>query len=598
MRFSSCFLTSCALATVACSSPALSESGEPLERRTQPAKKGDLIVTEIYPNPVGATEDNKEWFEVYNTTDAPIDLDGWTFKDDKNSALLTGTAIVPPKGYAVIGQSKDKAINGGIQVDVEYGGKIGLSSTADEIHLIDPGGVEIDVVSYNTVAPWPPKTKGAAIQLDPSSFSSTENDDGGNWCLATTSYGTDGGLGTPGKANDPCGGGTGGAAGSGGGGAGTAGSVGTGGAAGSGMAGAGGDVGTGGAAGSGQGGTGGSGTAGTGTGGTGQGGRGGAPSSCQVRFHKIDLNQPDPPGAPKDAFEAVELQVEGAFQAGVTTLASCGVATVNPFDAAASDAGVCGAKAGYYHELAVGDLVIPASGFVVVGNIPASDRPWNNADGTPATVLQNGPDYLVLRGPDGGIIDAISYADNDAPDLYADCAQFSSAMKIPADANTKDSPALNQVLALCQDGTWKLLLESQITWKSPNPCGTGGTGGAGGSGAGGSGVAGSGGTTSGGGSGSGTGGSGGTGQAGADGTGAGGSSAGGSTQGGGGTSSGPGVGGSSQAGSSAASSPASPGTTGEDGDCSCQTTGAPGSGQGALALLGLAALVIRRRRGA
>jgi MYXO-CTERM domain-containing protein len=654
MRFTSCLLPLCALAFLACSSPAPSDlgGGEPLQRRAQAAKKGDLIITEIYPNPVGATEDNKEWFEVHNTTDAPIDLDGWTFKDDKNTAVLSGTAIVPAKGYAVIGQSKDKALNGGIQVDAEYGTKVGLSSTADEIHLIDPGGTEIDVVAYNTVAPWPPKTKGAALQLDPSRLNGTDNDDGASWCLSTTPYGSDGGLGTPGKANESCGFGTGGAAGQGGsagaggaaaGSGGSAGGVSTGGAAGSGGsgnagsggsdvvtggaagsaagdggsagssdAGAGGsDVGTGGAAGSGQAG---SGTAGTGQAGSGQGGSGSG--GCQVRIHKIDLNQPDPPGAPKDAFEAVELRVDGPIVPGTTTLADCGVTTVSPFDAAASDAGVCGAKAGYYHELSVGDLVIPASGFVVVGNIPASDRPWNNGDGTPSTVLQNGPDYLALRGPDGGIVDAVSYADNDAPDLYADCAPFTSAPQIPADANTKDSPALNQVLALCQDGTWKLLLESEIAWKSPNPCGASGTGGAGGSGSGGSGGTGTAGSGGSGQGGSGTAGSGGSTAGGSGGTGTAGSGQGGSTGGTAGSSAGGnpgngGTGGTGTAGSSTAGAPSNGGAGGaggsgapsgepaqEDGDCSCQTPGAPGSARGGLALLALAGLVVRRRRGA
>jgi MYXO-CTERM domain-containing protein len=334
-----------------------------------------------------------------------------------------------------------------------------------------------------------------------------------------------------------------------------------------------------------------------------------------VRLHKIDLNQPDPPGAPKDAFEAVELRVDGPILPGTTTLADCGVTTVSPFDADAT-AGVCGAKAGYYNELSVGDLVIPASGFVVVGNIPASDRPWNNKDGAPATVIQNGPDYLALRGPDGGIVDAVSYADNDAPDLYADCATFASATKIPADANTKDSPALNQVLALCQDGTWKLLLEAEIAWKSPNPCGAAGTGGAGGSGSGGAGgssAAGAGGSGQGG---SNTAGAGGSTAGGAGGSGTAGSGQAGSGQGGspGGTGGGPpgsgGAGGSGAAGSGTAGAPAggqggAPGSgvpsgeaTQEDGDCSCQTPGAPGSARGGLALLGLAALAIRRRRGA
>jgi MYXO-CTERM domain-containing protein len=316
-----------------------------------------------------------------------------------------------------------------------------------------------------------------------------------------------------------------------------------------------------------------------------------------VRFHKIDLNQPDPAGAPKDAFEAVELRVGGAFQAGVTTLAGCGVATLSPFDADADAAGVCGAGAAPYHELAIGDLVIPASGFVVVGNIPASDRPWNNVDGAPSSVLKNGPDYLTLRGPGGDVVDAVSYADNDAPEIHASCPDLASALQIPADTNTEDSPALNQVLALCQDGSWQLLLESTIAWKSANTCGSGAGGsGAAGSSAGGSSAGGSGGS-------GGAGGSAGSGEAGTSAAGGSGGGAGGSTGGGAGGSVSGGGANSGGATSGAAGSQAG-GPDGfemnpaEDGDCSCQAPGARGPVRGAFPLLALGLLAARRRRGA
>lgn len=113
MRLASCLLPLCAFAFLACSSP-VATAPEGLQPRALAAKKGDLVITEIYPNPTGTTADDKEWFEVHNTTNAPIDLDGWTFQDDKNEVVLEGTAIVPPLGYAVIGQSKDKLLNGGI----------------------------------------------------------------------------------------------------------------------------------------------------------------------------------------------------------------------------------------------------------------------------------------------------------------------------------------------------------------------------------------------------------------------------------------------------------------------------------------------------
>jgi hypothetical protein len=37
---------------------------------------GDLIVTEIMFDPKSSNEQDREWFEVYNTTNADIDMNG------------------------------------------------------------------------------------------------------------------------------------------------------------------------------------------------------------------------------------------------------------------------------------------------------------------------------------------------------------------------------------------------------------------------------------------------------------------------------------------------------------------------------------------
>ena len=163
---------------------------------------GAVIITEIMKNPAAVGDGSGEWFEVYNTTGAAIDMNGWTIKDDgANSHVIGASLVVPAGGYAVLGNNADSGTNGGVTVNYEYSG-FSLGNGADEVVLVCSGS-EIDRVNYND-ADFP-DDPGASLTLNPTKFNATDNDDGANWCSATTAYG-DGDLGTPGAANDNCGG--------------------------------------------------------------------------------------------------------------------------------------------------------------------------------------------------------------------------------------------------------------------------------------------------------------------------------------------------------------------------------------------------------
>ena len=79
---------------------------------------GDMIITEFFADTSGP-DDNKEWFEIYNTTDHDIDITGWTIADnDTDSHTIGGTSpvIVRTKGYLVLGTSTSISANGGTPV--------------------------------------------------------------------------------------------------------------------------------------------------------------------------------------------------------------------------------------------------------------------------------------------------------------------------------------------------------------------------------------------------------------------------------------------------------------------------------------------------
>ena len=88
-----------------------------------------LVITEILQNP-GATSDyTGEWFEVHNPGTEPVDMTGYTIKDDDHDQFVVdGAVVVPAGGYAVFGASA--ADNGGVALDFTYGAGCACTTTA------------------------------------------------------------------------------------------------------------------------------------------------------------------------------------------------------------------------------------------------------------------------------------------------------------------------------------------------------------------------------------------------------------------------------------------------------------------------------------
>ena len=168
---------------------------------------GALIVTEIFNNPAG-TDEGREWFEVYNPGLVVIDMDGWTLADyHTNEYLISGSVLVPPGGYAVLGESSNTALNLGTPVDFAYGltaDGFPLGNNTDEVVLISSGGLIIDSVAYDGGNTFP-SAEGAALNLDPAATNVYANDMGWNWCLSIAGpFTAEGDLGSPGAANPDC----------------------------------------------------------------------------------------------------------------------------------------------------------------------------------------------------------------------------------------------------------------------------------------------------------------------------------------------------------------------------------------------------------
>ena len=162
---------------------------------------GALVITEVMANPDVVTDTLGEWFEVCNTSGAPVSLDGLFLRHDANDsqALLPiqGAMVVEPWAYVVLGKSLDPALNGGVEVDYLLPADLSLTNTGDYLALETEDGVVVDETSWTTVA------AGSSRSLDPAFLDASMNDDDTNFCAAT-SFLPAGDRGTPRTANDAC----------------------------------------------------------------------------------------------------------------------------------------------------------------------------------------------------------------------------------------------------------------------------------------------------------------------------------------------------------------------------------------------------------
>ncbi|MBH08977.1 MAG: hypothetical protein CMG74_01265 [Candidatus Marinimicrobia bacterium] len=153
-----------------------------------------LIITEIMPDPAAVSDSYGEWFEIYNTSDSSINLNGWVLKDAGNDEHIivndTMPVLIESGEYFVLARNGDETSNGGLNADYVYSG-FNLSNSEDEIILTDSLGAIVDEVHYSNN--W---NFDSGVSMETHS-ADLDNNLAGNWYAATVQYG-DGDYGTPG----------------------------------------------------------------------------------------------------------------------------------------------------------------------------------------------------------------------------------------------------------------------------------------------------------------------------------------------------------------------------------------------------------------
>lgn len=168
---------------------------------------GAIVITEIMKDPNVVADGVGEWFEVTNTTSAPIDLRGLVIYSNSSQGEEThviasaNPVTVAPGAFVVLGLSSNSTENGNVTVNYVYT-TVTLANTSDDVlGLRTAGGTVIDVVNIS-VATFP-NFAGMSLSLDRNHISATDNDAAANWCPAQKKY-NDYDMGSPGAANPLC----------------------------------------------------------------------------------------------------------------------------------------------------------------------------------------------------------------------------------------------------------------------------------------------------------------------------------------------------------------------------------------------------------
>ncbi len=157
----------------------------PFQQVSYAASPQDVAINEIAW--MGTTTDyNDEWIELYNSTNADINLDGWTLNATDGTPAITLSGSIPAGGVYLLERTSDDTVTEAA-ADLIYTGA--LSNSGENLDLRDSSGTLVDQVDA-----WyagDNNTKATMERVDPL----VSGTDSTNWTTAVDSY--SGGLGTP-----------------------------------------------------------------------------------------------------------------------------------------------------------------------------------------------------------------------------------------------------------------------------------------------------------------------------------------------------------------------------------------------------------------
>jgi hypothetical protein len=161
-------------------------------------RPGDLVITEVFVEPVSGTPGDGEWLELINVSSTHADLALVRIEVDGVGALLSETSLpMPPQAVWMVCANPSPAANGGVD---PCGSVLALPTGARSFVLEGPEGVvdEVDARGWSF-------TPGRSLELGDAHLDADDNDVESAWCPAVSLFGDAAGdRGTPGSFLPPC----------------------------------------------------------------------------------------------------------------------------------------------------------------------------------------------------------------------------------------------------------------------------------------------------------------------------------------------------------------------------------------------------------
>jgi len=149
---------------------------------------GGIVITEIMVNPDAAPDTYGEWFEIYNASNAAIDINGFKLKDYKSDlhVIQNGAQLlVQPGQYVTLVRKSSTDVNNGVVGTYGWGdaskvgaGPFALDNDADAICIFDTADLQIDCIAYNPLYNY---GIGTSMMLMPNCLDAKQNDDAACW---------------------------------------------------------------------------------------------------------------------------------------------------------------------------------------------------------------------------------------------------------------------------------------------------------------------------------------------------------------------------------------------------------------------------------
>ena len=160
---------------------------------------GDLVVTEMMPDPSFCSDNYCEWIEIHNRSGDEIDLLGLQLEDASgNTGEVTTSVVVPDGERVVLGRGDGSQWGYGFVAAAFYGSDLSLNNSTDRVVLRNSTQILFQTPDYVEIA------AGASFQLAVGT-SAADAASWDRWCVSSTTIpSSDGDRGSPGAENSSC----------------------------------------------------------------------------------------------------------------------------------------------------------------------------------------------------------------------------------------------------------------------------------------------------------------------------------------------------------------------------------------------------------